>query len=73
MCRYQAGWLYLWHQHPPSHGYKLAVTYCEHDDTPYGPGLRGCEEIGFLHNHARSIFLILKNPGFLSETFFHNL
>jgi hypothetical protein len=30
--------IYLWHPHPPPHGYKLAVTYCEHDDTPYGPG-----------------------------------
>jgi fermentation-respiration switch protein FrsA (DUF1100 family) len=35
--------------------------------------LRGCEEIGFLHNHVLSIFLILKNTGFLEERFFHNL
>jgi hypothetical protein len=37
------------------------------------PRLRGCEEIGFLHNYVLSIFLILKNPGFLEERFFHNL
>jgi hypothetical protein len=33
------------------------------------PPCGGCEEIGFLHNYVLSIFLILKNPGFLEERF----
>lgn len=33
--------IYLWHTNSPSHGYKLAVTYCEHYDPRYGPGLSG--------------------------------
>jgi formylglycine-generating enzyme required for sulfatase activity/energy-coupling factor transporter ATP-binding protein EcfA2 len=37
---------------------------------PAAAELRGCEEIGFLHNYVLSIFLILKNPGFLEERFF---
>ena len=32
---------YLWHPHPPSQGYKLAVAYCEHYDPRYGNGLNG--------------------------------
>jgi hypothetical protein len=35
----------FWHPHLPSHGYKLAATYCEHYDTPYGPGLSGRSRI----------------------------
>jgi hypothetical protein len=35
----------LLHPHLPSHGYKLAETYREHYDTPYGPGLSGPSRI----------------------------
>lgn len=33
--------LYLWHHHSPSHGYRLAVAYCQHYDPRYGNGLNG--------------------------------
>lgn len=33
--------IYLWHHHSPSHGYKLAVDYCQHHDLHYGNGLNG--------------------------------
>jgi hypothetical protein len=33
--------IYLWHHDSPSHGYKLAVAYCQHYDPRYGNGLNG--------------------------------
>jgi hypothetical protein len=32
---------YLWHPHPPSQGYRLAVAYCEHYHPRYGTSLNG--------------------------------
>jgi hypothetical protein len=37
--------LYLWHHQSPSHGYRLAVTYCEHYDPRYGQGLNGSSRV----------------------------
>lgn len=33
--------IYMWHADSASHGYKLAVDYCQHYDPRYGNGLNG--------------------------------
>ncbi|HTV42305.1 MAG TPA: hypothetical protein VMF08_17170 [Candidatus Sulfotelmatobacter sp.] len=33
--------IYLWNLDSPAHGYRLAVSYCQHYDPRYGNGLNG--------------------------------
>jgi hypothetical protein len=62
---------YLWHGASPSHGYRLAVTYCAHYDPRFGQGLNGPsrakleELIGFvqgLEARERQGYLAARSP-----------
>ena len=49
--------IYLWHSNLPQEGYRLAATYCEHYDPPYGNSLNGPSATK-IHEIVRFMFTV---------------